>query len=340
MQDISFADFAPQGSTAELLQKQLAQGNFPHAVLIHGMPGVGKKTLGKLLVQALLCRQEPRPCGRCSDCQLAEKLEHPNLTVIRPGEPIAPGQRRDRTTIPVDDIRELVRICGEHTLDSGNRAVLILEADKMTPQAQNALLKTLEEPPAGTYFILVTEHLEGILTTVISRCQRVTLHPWEEDRIRDILIARGIDAQRAKAAAAVSEGSIGRAVQDAEDEAYWRQRKEWSSQFLGLTRHGDILTVSNAWKDRKNEADALLDYLEEQFRLLLRHRLDPRVSLISDEIPAAWRTLADRADLNAFSRLMDLTAEARRQKEANVNFQAVAERLLFGMLGELSRWQK
>ena len=340
MKEITFADFAPQGSNIQLIQRELTLGSFPHASLIYGGQGFGKRTLAKLMAEALLCREEHRPCGVCRDCQLAQKLEHPNLILIRAGEPIAEGVSRERTTIPVDDIRELVRLCGESTLDGGNRVVLMLEADKMTPQAQNALLKTLEEPPGGTYFILTTEHMENLLTTVISRCQRIPLHPWKQEWIRDTLKARGTDAHRAEAAARVSEGSIGKAIQHAEDDDYWAKRKEWSAQFLGLSKHGDILGVSSAWKDRKGEADELLRYLEEQFRLMLRHRLDPGVSMISDEIPAKWREMADKAELDSFSRLLDLIAAARRQKEANVNFQAVMEQLLFGMLGELNRWQK
>ena len=340
VKELTFADFAPQGDVVQLVQRQLAQGSFPHASLIYGGQGSGKKSLAKLIASALICREEHPPCGSCRACQLVRQMEHPDLIVLQAGEPIAEGVSRDRATIPVDDIRELVRRCAESTLDSGNRVVLILEAGKMTTQAQNALLKTLEEPPKGTFFILTTEHTESLLTTVISRCQRISLRPWKEETIRRMLEARGVEGQRAQAAARVSGGSPGKAIQYAEDDAYWGKRKEWSTQFLGIRKHGDILVVSTAWKDRKSEADELFRYLEEQFQMMLRHRVEPEVPLISDEIPPQWRALADGAKLDTFSRLMDLIPEARKQKDANVNFQAVVEQLLFGMLGELYRWQK
>ena len=340
MSEFSFADFAPQGSSVQLIQRELSSGSFPHASLILGSQGAGKKTLARLIASALLCREKNPPCGKCPDCQLAEKLEHPNLILVRAGEPIADGVSRGRTTIPVDDIREVVRRCGERTLDRGKRVILIWDADRMTPQAQNALLKTLEEPPADTHFLLTTEHMENVLTTVISRCQRISLHPWPEEAVVRGLKARGVEAARAAAAARVAEGSIGKAILHAEDDAYWAKRKEWSSQFFGLSRHGDILALSGAWKDRKGEADELLQYLEEQFQRMLRHRMNPEIPLISDEIPKNWRELAEGAQLGTFSRLLDLIVKARREKEANVNFQAVIEQLLFGMLGELNQWQK
>ena len=340
MAEITLEDFAPQGGVTALIRKELEGGRFPHATLIQGGAGTGKKTLARLLAQGLVCRGEHPPCGSCAECRLAAAGEHPNLTILQAGMPIAPGLKKDRTTIPVDDIRELVRICGEHTLSGGRRVALIYGAEDMTPQAQNALLKTLEEPPENTCFLLTTEHPDALLTTVISRCQRISLHPWTERQIAEILIRRGTDRQRAEAAARVAEGSIGRAIADAEDESYWKKRKEWSAQFLGLERHGDILGVSGAWKDRKNEADALFMYLEEQVRSLLKFRLDPRETLISDEIPEKWRQAAGKADLGFFARLNDLIGKARREKDANVNFQAVVEQLLFGMLGEVNRWQR
>ena len=340
MQDITFESFSLQGSQVSLLYHQLQQGSLSHAILIHGISGAGKKTLAMLLAQGLLCRGKNPPCGTCPDCQLAEKGEHPNLTVIQAGEPIAAGVRKDRTTIPVDDIRELIRICSEHTLDGGNRVTLIPDADRMTDQAQNALLKTLEEPPAGQYFILTTEHTENLLTTVRSRCLQVLIHPWPQEHVAKILRERGFPDANAQDAARISEGSIGRALQVAGDEDYWKQRKEMSSQFFGTSVHSDIYRVSGAWKERKGDADTLFLFLEEQFRTMLRYRLHLEKNLISDEIPASWRKVAGNADPEAFARLADLVMTARKQKEANVNFQAVIEQLLFGMIGECNKWQK
>ncbi len=340
MQDITFESFYPQGKSIALLHRQLLQGSLSHAIILQGMPGIGKKTLAGLLARGLLCREKNPPCGICRDCMLAEKEEHPNLTVIRAGEPIAAGVRKERTSIPVDDIRELIRICGEHTLDEGNRVAVIPDADNMTAQAQNALLKTLEEPPEGHYFILTTEHPENILSTVKSRCEQIFLHPWDEKDVLRILTDRGIPSRHAAEAARIAEGSPGRAIRIAEDVEYWKQRKEISSQFLGITAHSDIYRVSAAWKDRKGDAETLFFFLEEQFQALLKYRLGINESLISDEIPAPWRRVGEKAEIDAFSRLTDLVITARKQKEANVNFQAVIEQLLFGMIGECNRWQK
>lgn len=340
MQDITFDSFYSQGNAITLLHRQLLQGCLSHAIILQGIHGTGKKTLAGLLAKGLLCREKNPPCGKCRDCQLTEKAEHPNLTMIQAGEPIAPGVRKDRTTIPVDDIREMIHICSEHTLDDGNRVTVIMDADCMTAQAQNALLKTLEEPPDGNYFILTTEHPDDILTTVKSRCEQIFLHPWSEKDILKILLERGISSRHAAEAAHISEGSPGQAITIAEDEEYWIRRKEMSNQFLGITAHSDIYRISGIWKDRKGDSDALFSYLEEQFQLMLKYRLGIQESLVSDEIPGPWRKVAENADPEVFARLTDLVISARKQKEANVNFQAVVEQLLFGMIGECNRWQK
>ena len=333
------SSFYQQGEEVGGLLDQLADGRLAHACLITGEKGTGKRTLASLMARSLLCRSGgTRPCGVCNDCQMAEAEEHPDLIVIRKRVPIAQEAKKDRATIPVDDIREMIRICGTRTLDGRARVVIIQEADRMTPQAQNCLLKTLEEPPEGTYLILTTEHPEGLLTTVISRTRPIRLKAWKESYIRQILNEAGVPHERASDAADESHGSIGKAITLSTDEEYWQTRSGIIRDFFGTLHRSEILRISNSWKDRKGEANVLTETLESLIRSMLESRLSPGAARKVAHLPLNWQVFSQKADMDRFTMLLDAVSEARKQIQSNVNFQAVLEHLLFIWMGEGNKW--
>ena len=335
------ASFHEQGKEIIGLLSQLAEGRLVHASLITGEKGTGKRTLAKLMASALLCSSgEKRPCGTCRDCLLAEQGEHPDMTIIRQGVPLAPDGRKDRTTIPVDDIREMIRICGSHTLEGKARVVLLFDADRMTAQAQNSLLKTLEEPPENTYIILVTEHPETLLTTVISRCRPIRLKAWSDEYILKVLSQEGIRGSHAEECMAEAHGSIGRALELAGDEEYWKTRDEINSMFFrpAGTGRSDILRLSNSWKDRKAEAGIMLNILESSLERMARFRFQNGTGGEASGLPDNWRRFSGKAGPEAFTGLINAVSDARKQLESNVNFQAVLEQLLFVFMGEGNKW--
>lgn len=138
-------DFAAQGAVFAGLMQTLREGTFVHAYLISGMRGVGKHTLARLMAQYILCRGDKgdEPCGVCPSCVRMLDGTHPDVVRLLP--------EKDKKSIVVDQVRELVALAGEHTYEGGRRILLIEQAEKMNPQAQNALLKTLEEPRRRTY---------------------------------------------------------------------------------------------------------------------------------------------------------------------------------------------
>ena len=336
---ITFDDFRFQGTEIEALRKQIEEKRFVHALLITGGPGTGKRTLAMLYASALMCQAgEGVPCGKCKGCAMAMAGEHPDITIIEKGSPLSAETARGRSSIPVEDIREMIRLCSRYAYEGTNRAVLIRDAENMTTQAQNSLLKILEEPPQNTFFLLTTSHPEMILTTVRSRCRPLKLIPWETDYIRDILIEKGTDPANAERAARSSSGSIGNALRLASDDAYWKLCDEVRNAFFRNRKRSGILAVSTAWKDKKSDADTIFSVLENDVHDLLRYRLCGEREDILKDFPAPWQRFASSAPLERFVFLNVKISDARKRTAFNVNFQAIIEQLLLVFIGESDQW--
>lgn len=331
--------FLQQSEEYRILFSQLREGKSVHAYLISGEKGTGKKTLAKLMSAALLCSSAgERPCGTCRNCLLSEKDEHPDLVLIEKGNPIAPGLRKDRSTIPVEDIREMIRICGVRSPDGNMRVVRISDADKMTQQAQNCLLKTLEEPPSDTCIILTTDHPESLLPTVVSRCRTIRTRSWDDSYIQYVLRKTGIPEKRISEVISASEGSVGKALELSSDDSYWELREELLNAFFRTSARSEVLAVSNRWKDRKQEAEMVFSVLETFLRTLYEARFNPAKETDISFFPPQWQLFSGKAPRERFVLLADCIREARHQVQFSTNFQAVFERMIFTFIGEGNAW--
>ena len=338
--DAVIDSFHSQGEDLQALFRQLKSGTQSHAYLISGEKGTGKRTLAGIIAAMLLCSSGgKRPCGKCKNCTLCESGEHPDVIKVEQGNPISPDAKKNRTTIPVEDIREVIRLCGIRSAEGNFRVILIFDADKMTPQAQNCLLKTLEEPPSGTCMILVTERMESLLPTIISRCSTIRMKAWKDDYILSVLAQHGITGKKAGEAVSEANGSIGRALELATDESYWAMREEVLSCFFRTTAGSDVLKISSQWKDRKQDAERMLSILEAYTRLLGEARYDKGKQTDLSFFPPQWIRFSAGAGKEQMIHLIDAVTEARKQLQFSTNFQAVLEKLIFTYMGEGNKWQ-
>ena len=205
-----------------LLSRAIARGTLPPALLLAGPAGVGKRRVAVGIAEALNClkpldvvsgssRTEDGAdllrdsCGECAACRRIQRGVHPDVIVIEPG---------DMGSIKIDQVRDVIDRADYRPFEGRRRVVIIDEADALMPAAQNALLKTLEEPPSASVFVLVSSIPDSLLPTVRSRCSRLRFAALSPAEVTEVLTRdHGYAVQDARAVAVDAEGSVGRALE-------------------------------------------------------------------------------------------------------------------------------
>jgi DNA polymerase-3 subunit delta' len=215
-----FRDVIGHRKLVALLARSVRRESLPPSLIFAGPSGVGKRLAALATAQALNCLNPWRPdlsssidlsqtieldaCGSCAACTRIARGVHPDVLLVEPG---------DSGSIKIEPVRDLIDRAGYRPFEGRRRVVIIDEADALIPQAQNALLKTLEEPPSMSIFILVTPRPDALLATVRSRCPRLRFRPLGPDEVASALMKRGRPEAEARAIAATADGSIGRALE-------------------------------------------------------------------------------------------------------------------------------
>ncbi len=223
-----FSDVIAQDRAVGALRAALRRGALHHAYLFGGPSGTGKGLAARLLAQAANCEggtagpegYREEPCGSCLPCRKIDRDNHPDVIGLAEERVMAKAGRWEpkagRTPskdIVVDQVRDLVDHRLALTRCEGRRRFVIIDpANAMNPQAQNALLKTLEEPPPATTLVLVAGSPDALLPTIRSRCLRITFSPVADELVVARLEAAGRTAAEARLAAALAGGSLGRAL--------------------------------------------------------------------------------------------------------------------------------
>lgn len=285
----------------------------PHALLIQGQSGVGKRTLAQLISMLVLCSSDDnRPCQTCDTCKRVLDGVHSNI--------LSPKVQPGANSIKIDDMRELLDMLSRHGLEEGARVVIIEEAGRLTPQAQNALLKSLEEPFADTYFILTTSAERSLLPTIRSRCSSLNIPAWDRDSMLKVLSQHQVNGKDAEELIALSGGSPGQALSSLQSENYWDTVTLVKGTFLSIAKIEQIPAASNKLKNSRDQAEEILSILEAQVSL----QLTPDIS-------------AERA--RGINHMLQAILTARQYRASNVSWQAITDRLLFHSLEDLYQCQ-
>lgn len=365
---MSLSDVRHQPSAHRLVQRALACDRVPHAYIFAGPGGVGKETFALGLAQALLCGRPAAAtidlgggerldattgCGACEDCKPLAADAHPDWHLIHRHlireHPDPVVRKRKGLDIGVDVLRHfLIAKVGNKPIRGRRKVFVIREADLMTTQAQNALLKTLEEPPGSTLLVLLVSSIDKLLPTTLSRCQIVEFAPLPRAFVAEKLaeLRPDLDAESAAFCAAHCEGSIGEALRLAGENAAARQAQV--AQILQGLAPGDGVSASEAiiehaktLSDLEKERDRDISDTEATRRGLRRVMLFLSIALNDSLRSMASEQFApgDSAerDLDTIARLIARVADAERQLDRNANTQLVVESLLFDLTRGLTQ---
>ena len=322
-------DFNQQGAIFHALKRDFISQNPVHAYLFAGPSGVGKKTLARLCGQTLLCKGKDKPCGHCPPCVRYLDGTHPDVLCIK-------GEK----SIGIDPIREAIRLSGEHTYEGGKRIIIIENAEKMTPQAQNCLLKTLEEPNEETVFLLIADDAARLLPTIVSRCRLMRVSPWTDEQVEIALHKKGIERDLARILALQSGGSIGAALNMAQEGQYSQRRRQIMQTVFSMRGPQDILAISNAMKEEKDQAEHFLNLVEHMVREVLLVRLGQFDPDMLKEYPPLWQSAGHGAPIDSLEHILEAVFLTRRQRGNQMNWQAALEQLLLTITEESKKWRQ
>ena len=321
----SFKDVVGHKDIINYIRNAVTENKVSHAYILNGERGSGKKMLASLFATTLLCeKQGPDPCNECHSCRQAESGNHPDIIRVTHEKP---------NTISVDDIRRQVNEDIQIKPYQGPYKIYIIaEADLMTVQAQNALLKTIEEPPAYAVIFLLTENAEALLPTITSRCVMLKLRNIKDTLIRKYLMeTMHVPDYKADMCTAFAQGNMGRAIMLASSD-HFNEIREEAVQLLKYINEMDISEVTKAIKKigtYKLEINDYLDIIMIWYRdvLLYKATKDMDKVVFKDQI-SYIQERAKKSSYEGIELILESLEKAKTRLKANVNFDLVMELLL------------
>lgn len=200
------------GHTAQLqrIRQMVQRRMIPQTLMFSGIDGIGKRLVAMRLLSSFFCTGDASPCGRCTACRQIEKGIHPDFIILSPNQkgviPIGSEEKKEPGSV-----RWLIERISRKPI-TGSCGVILDGIDRIAEEGQNALLKTIEEPPNSTHLVLIAQGGASVLPTILSRCIHIKFYPLGEDDIADMLAGRGIAPRDADAAAALCGGSMSLAL--------------------------------------------------------------------------------------------------------------------------------
>ena len=320
-----FSDVLGHEQTIAHMKSAIEANKVSHAYLLAGEKGSGKKMLAGIFARTLQCEAHgSEPCGKCHSCIQAESGNQPDIIYVTHEKP---------GSISVDDIRGQVN--GDIQIkpySSPYKIYIIDEAEKLTQQAQNALLKTIEEPPAYAIIMLLTANEGMLLPTIKSRCVTLTMKPVPLPLIRQYLMEElQIPDYRADICAAFSQGNVGKAIKLASSESF-NEIKNSALQLIRRLKEIDLYEMMEAVKqisEYKLEINDYFDIMMIWYRdvLLYKATADVNHLVFRDEIYDIKKS-ASKSSYEGIEQILEALEKAKVRLNANVNFDLVIELLL------------
>ena len=314
---MNFRQIIGQKTVTETLDDHIRQARVGHAYLFYGAEGIGKFTAARAFAAAIMCTdpQDGQRCGRCESCTLSDRDTNPDLKVIEPTE--------RKTSIGVDPIRFISADMITNPLYSARKVYIIRRGEGMTPAAQNALLKTLEEPPLYVTILILCANISLMLDTVKSRVTRIDFARLTTEELRTVLANHMIDPAEDEGVFAYADGLPGRAISYFEDEEIGRIRGALMEAVESLSTGSAAARVRSTklFSDLKDKKDFVFFTLLSFYRdMALLARYGQRAVLQNRQQTEALTALAERVGFYKAEACLELIDKTWKRLRQNVNY--------------------
>lgn len=318
----NYEDIIGHEDIVKHFKSSIELGKVSHAYILNGEKGVGKKTMASVVAKSLQCEEGGSdPCGTCKSCLQAETGNQPDIIWVKHEKP---------SVLSVDEIREqVINDIGLKPYSSRYKIYIIPDAQLMNPQAQNAILKTLEEPPEYAILMLLTNNVDKFLPTILSRCIVLNFKPVEPLQMMEYLVTNvGVDQKKARFCTDFAQGNLGKAVRLAISTDY-NEIKEDSIRLLRQIQNMDmediILAVKNMGKYKLDITD-YIDIMSMWFRdiMIVKINNSPNKIIFKDEF-STMKKQASKASYEGIENILEAMDKLKVRLEANVNFDIAME---------------
>ncbi|MGN0988496.1 MAG: DNA polymerase III subunit delta' [Otoolea sp.] len=323
-----FHDIIGHDKVKDHLRKAIEYHKVSHAYILSGEEGMGKKTLADAFAMTLLCeRSDKEPCLQCHACKQMMSGNHPDVIRVTHEKP---------GSIGVDDIRTQINdTIYIKPYSSSYKIYLVDEAEKMTPQAQNALLKTIEEPPAYAVIMLMTTNQELFLPTILSRCIQLKLRPLKDTQVSDYLKeTMGIPEEKADVFAAFARGNLGKAIHLASSEEFGLLYRQILNLLKNLKEMDISMLLDSIRKLQEDQLDLreCLDFMQLWYRDILMFKVTKDINtLVFKEEYAKVSSLCQKSSYEGLELILEAIEKAKTRLDANVNADLALELMLLTM---------
>lgn len=325
---LTFSDILGHEQVKEHFVNAVRAQKVSHAYILSGEAGMGRKTLANAFALTLLCEKNAgAPCLQCHACKQVLSGNHPDLIYVTHAKPASIG---------VDDVREQINdTISVRPYSSPYKIYIVDEAEKMTPQAQNALLKTIEEPPSYAVILLLTANQESFLSTILSRCVQMKLKPLQDVVIKTYLMEQlQIPESSAEVYTAFARGNLGKAITISSSEAFQEMYQKFL-KLLGNIHEMDISQILDHIRDMKDgqmDLEECLDFLQMWYRDVLLYKVSgDRDHLIFKNEFNTIHQVSENSSYPGLEKILEAVDKARTRLNANVNMELVMELLLLVM---------
>lgn len=326
-----FGDIVGHEQVISHLKNAISMGKVSHAYILNGPEGAGKRMIAEAFARALQCENhDTEGCGKCRSCHQAESRNHPDIIYVNHEKP---------NTISVADIREQINGTIDikpYNTTSQYKVYIVDEAEKMNEQAQNALLKTIEEPPAYAVILLLTTNADAFLQTIRSRCVTLELKAVADEKIHNMLMRNyQVVDYKADVCVAFAQGNVGKAILLAGSQTF-NELKDQTIRLVRKLRDTEVADIMSEVKsiEEFEQIDDFFDLLLLWYRDVLIYKASGSdAKLIYKDQANEIARQAEDCFFDGLNRILDGISQARRRLHFNVNQDMTLE-LLFLLIKE------